>query len=216
MAIADQSCTRVETDSRFRNNQRIVRKPFVLGGIGLYRLVRSRFGVGAAAAAYGSTLYVVNPFVADRYLAGHLFFLLAFALVPWALPRVEDLARGADLKAVDALTVAIVPRVPETKDAAGKVLPTFEVYLVFGDDGRLIEQRIVEMPVKKVGEIMDRTVRTFDSIRDPSTFILDMTEALDSMQANPQGLEGLAGMLQQVMGGGGQGPPPVPGPGGTA
>src|SRR5439155_8450586 len=55
--------------------------PIVLGGMGLYRLVRSRFGVGAAAAAYGSTLYVVNPFVADRYLAGHLFFLLAFALV---------------------------------------------------------------------------------------------------------------------------------------
>ena len=47
-------------------------------------------------------------------------------------------------------------------------------------------------------------------------FILDMTEALDSMQANPQGLEGLAGMLHQVMGSGGQGPPPVPGPGGTA
>jgi len=67
---------------------------------------------------------------------------------------------------------------------------------------------------QKVGEIMDRTIRTFDSIRDPSTFILDMTEALESM-GQPQGLEGLAGMLQQVMGGG-QSQPPLPGPGGTA
>jgi hypothetical protein len=65
--------------------------PIVLGGVGLYRLARSRFGVGAAAATYGATLYVVNPFVADRYLAGHLFFLLAFALLPWAVQPVMDL-----------------------------------------------------------------------------------------------------------------------------
>jgi hypothetical protein len=65
--------------------------PIVLGGVGLYRLARSRFGVGVAAAAYGATLYVVNPFVADRYLAGHLFFLLGFALLPWALQPVMDL-----------------------------------------------------------------------------------------------------------------------------
>lgn len=45
--------------------------PIVLGGVGLYRLVRVRFGVGWAAAAYGGTLNVFNPFVADRYLAGH-------------------------------------------------------------------------------------------------------------------------------------------------
>jgi hypothetical protein len=65
--------------------------PVVLGGVGMFRLVRSRFGVGSAAAAYGATLYVFNPFVADRYLAGHLFFLLAFALLPWALGPVLDL-----------------------------------------------------------------------------------------------------------------------------
>jgi len=70
--------------------------PIVLGGVGLYRLVRSRFDVGPAAAAYGATLYVVNPFVADRYIAGHLFFLLAFALVPWALQPVMDLLEEGD------------------------------------------------------------------------------------------------------------------------
>jgi hypothetical protein len=65
--------------------------PFVLGGVGLYRLVRSRFGVAAPAALYGATLFVVNPFVADRYLAGHLFFLLALAMLPWALGPLLDL-----------------------------------------------------------------------------------------------------------------------------
>jgi len=70
--------------------------PIVLGGVGLYRLARSRFGVRAAAAAYGATLYVVNPFVADRYLAGHLFLLLAFALIPWALRPVLDLLEEPD------------------------------------------------------------------------------------------------------------------------
>jgi hypothetical protein len=73
--------------------------PIVLGGVGLYRLARSRFGVRAAAAAYGATLYVVNPFVADRYLAGHLFFLLGFALLPWALQPVMDLLEEPDRRA---------------------------------------------------------------------------------------------------------------------
>ena len=65
--------------------------PIVLGGVGLSRLVRSRFGVAAPAALYGATLFVINPFVADRYLAGHLFFLLAVAMLPWALGPVLDL-----------------------------------------------------------------------------------------------------------------------------
>jgi hypothetical protein len=65
--------------------------PIILGGVGLFRLVRSRFRVGSAAAAYGATLYVFNPFVVDRFLAGHLFFLVAFALLPWALEPVLDL-----------------------------------------------------------------------------------------------------------------------------
>jgi hypothetical protein len=65
--------------------------PIVLGGVGLYRLVHSRFGVGTAAAAYGGTLYVINPFVADRYLAGHMFILFAMGLLPWALGSVLDL-----------------------------------------------------------------------------------------------------------------------------
>ena len=35
--------------------------PIVLGGVGLYRLVRSRFGVGSAAAAYGGDAVRLQP-----------------------------------------------------------------------------------------------------------------------------------------------------------
>ena len=65
--------------------------PIVLGGVGVYRIVRTRFEVGPAAAAYGGTLYVFNPFIADRYLAGHMFILFALGLLPWALGSVLDL-----------------------------------------------------------------------------------------------------------------------------
>ncbi len=59
--------------------------PIVIGGTGVYHFVRSQLEVGSLAAVYGGTLFVVNPFVYDRYLAGHLFFLLAYSLLPWAL-----------------------------------------------------------------------------------------------------------------------------------
>jgi hypothetical protein len=59
--------------------------PIVVGGLGLYRLARSALGAGAPAALLGGTLFVVNPFLNDRYLAGHVLFVLAYALLPWAL-----------------------------------------------------------------------------------------------------------------------------------
>jgi hypothetical protein len=59
--------------------------PVLAGALGVFRLVRRRFGVGALPAAYGGVLFVVNPFVYDRFVAGHLYFLLAYALLPWAV-----------------------------------------------------------------------------------------------------------------------------------
>jgi hypothetical protein len=58
--------------------------PIVLGGLGLYRLARGALGLGTLAAVFGGTLFVVNPFVHDRYQVGHLYFVLAYALLPWA------------------------------------------------------------------------------------------------------------------------------------
>jgi hypothetical protein len=73
--------------------------PVVLGGIGVYRLVRRRLDVSALAAVYGGTLFVVNPFTYDRYLAGHLFFLLGYSLLPWALAPLFDLVQTSSRRA---------------------------------------------------------------------------------------------------------------------
>jgi hypothetical protein len=62
--------------------------PVVLGGIGVYRLVRRRLAVSALAAVYGGTLFVVNPFTYDRYLAGHLL------VFPWHLYAVWSFSDG--------------------------------------------------------------------------------------------------------------------------
>jgi len=61
---------------------------------------------------------------------------------PWLLPSADDLARGCELKAVDARTVAVVPPVSDK--------PHLELWLVFSDDGRLAERQIVSLPEKKV------------------------------------------------------------------
>jgi len=71
--------------------------PIVMGGIGVFHFARSRLGVGSLPALYGATLFVVNPFVVDRYLAGHLYFLLAYSLLPWALAPIYD-ALGGDVR----------------------------------------------------------------------------------------------------------------------
>jgi ferric-dicitrate binding protein FerR (iron transport regulator) len=71
-------------------------------------------------------------------------------LVPWALPPVEDLARGNDIKAIDTNTIHIVPRdAASAKDADGKSKPYGLTQLAFSN-GRLSERRIIEMPANKV------------------------------------------------------------------
>ena len=42
------------------------------------------------------------------------------------------------------------------------------------------------------GEIIERTIRTFDQIRDPEAFIVDVNAELDKIQG--VGQEGLAGL----------------------
>ncbi len=80
------------------------------------------------------------------------FHRLEFArAVPWAVPAAEDVARGADLKAVGERTVAVVPHGAEgRKGADGKPLPYAAVHYVFAADGRPAERRIVEMPANKL------------------------------------------------------------------
>lgn len=68
--------------------------PIILGGWGLHRLARNQLGVGVWGAVFGGTLFVVNPFVLDRFLSGQLYILLAYALLPWAVAPLHDVSRA--------------------------------------------------------------------------------------------------------------------------
>jgi hypothetical protein len=65
-------------------------------------------------------------------------------VVPWVLPPVRDLAHGFDLKCAGERTVALTPH--GLKDDQAAVVQQ----LVFGEDGRLDERRLVELPKNKV------------------------------------------------------------------
>jgi ferric-dicitrate binding protein FerR (iron transport regulator)/predicted Zn-dependent protease len=67
-------------------------------------------------------------------------------VVPWLVPPAEDLARGADVVAVDDHTVAVVPHAAR---AEGQQKPHARLLLIFGADGRLTERRLVRMPDNK-------------------------------------------------------------------
>jgi ferric-dicitrate binding protein FerR (iron transport regulator)/tetratricopeptide (TPR) repeat protein len=72
-------------------------------------------------------------------------------LVPWVLPPADDLAHGADVTSVDAHTVALSSRgADKAKDAEGNPVPYLRVLLLFADDGRLAQRRLVEMPESKL------------------------------------------------------------------
>lgn len=72
-----------------------------------------------------------------------------------------------------------------------------------------------EKIIKAATETMDRTLRTFDSIRDPETFLLDMEGAVAQAEANapPEGVDMLSkimgGLAQAANGAGGEPPPPA-------
>jgi ferric-dicitrate binding protein FerR (iron transport regulator)/tetratricopeptide (TPR) repeat protein len=69
------------------------------------------------------------------------------AVVPWLVPPAEDLAHGTDVTALDDHTVAVSPRdAAAAKDADGKPVAYARLLLVFGEDGRLTERRLVVMP----------------------------------------------------------------------
>ncbi|HMC64729.1 MAG TPA: hypothetical protein VKI65_07305, partial [Gemmataceae bacterium] len=72
--------------------------------------------------------------------------------VPWLVPPAEDLARGADVKYIDEHTVAVVPPGLEStpREPGGSSPRYVALQLIFAEDGRLAERRLVAMPSKKV------------------------------------------------------------------
>jgi len=75
-------------------NKLLIAAIVVVGGAGMYRVLVTRLRLAPWSALAAATFFVVNPFVYDRMLAGQLILLLAYALVPWTLPSLADLATG--------------------------------------------------------------------------------------------------------------------------
>ncbi len=65
-------------------------------------------------------------------------------LVPWALPPTKDLAAGADVALAGERVVVVTPR--GAKDRPGATA----LHLVFAEDGRLAERRVVEAATSNV------------------------------------------------------------------
>ena len=63
----------------------------LVAGLGMLRLLR---GASTSARVIAATLAVWNPFVAERLVIGHWGFLLAYAVVPWALAVAVEVRRG--------------------------------------------------------------------------------------------------------------------------
>lgn len=51
---------------------------------------------------------------------------------------------------------------------------------------------------KAATEVIERTLRTFDQVRDSSTFLVELNEAIDQVQGTPQGMQGLDAVFQQL------------------
>jgi hypothetical protein len=60
---------------------------FLISGISAHISVPSKSTVGKY---FGGTLYAVNPFIYTRFLAGHLYLLLAYAFAPFAIKSFYD------------------------------------------------------------------------------------------------------------------------------
>jgi len=143
----------------------------VFDGRGRYRFERTLVsGLRETVICDGKTLWHLYPEIGlaarrtvSRFHRAHLANLLNFLPLP-----AEDLARGADVILVDQRTVAIVPHpLKEAEDNTDKESISYRWHLVFADDGRLAERRLVEMPSGKVHirEVYDATglVRVLNS-----------------------------------------------------
>ena len=75
-------------------------------------------------------------------------------MLPWVAPPAEDLAKGADVKFVDAKTVEIVPhgagKKIKTQDGKEIKATSYRLRLIFDDSGLVLKRQIVEMPKDKI------------------------------------------------------------------
>jgi tetratricopeptide (TPR) repeat protein len=142
-------------------------------GAGRYRYERTTVhGLREIVLCDGATLRHVYPELgigAERQMSPfHRSEILG--LVPWLVPPADELALGADLRAIGPETVEIVPhglaefvealrsskmaashpeRRQDEGEKKGSTITYTLVHLVFSKAGRLAERRLIEMPTRK-------------------------------------------------------------------
>jgi len=78
--------------------------------------------------------------------------------------------------------------------------------------------QVARKVASSAGEIIDRTIRTFDQVRDPGTFIIEIEDELNSIEATSQDQQALGMLMGLLTGGGpqqGNAPLTLPAPGGN-
>ena len=66
-------------------NKLVIALTVALGGIGLFRFLRARVGLGFWPALVAGTFFSINPFVYERMVSGQILLTAAYAALPWAL-----------------------------------------------------------------------------------------------------------------------------------
>jgi Tfp pilus assembly protein PilF len=126
---------------------------FTFDGSGRYAYETvSSLGLHEQVACDGKTLLHLYPElgIGARRTFSRFHRAEIAGLVPWVLPPAEDLAHGADVLSVDAHSLAVSPRdADKAKDADGNPVPYLREVLVFAEEGRLAERRLVLMPENK-------------------------------------------------------------------
>ena len=81
-----------------------------VGGIGLFRWLRHKIGIGFWPALVAGTFFSVNPFVYERMVSGQILLTASYAALPWALASFARVVRtGAVGDALRALAwVALI------------------------------------------------------------------------------------------------------------
>ncbi len=123
-------------------------------GSGRYSFERTTAdGLGERVVCDGATLWHFYPElgVGAKRSVSRFHRAELESLVPWLLPPAEEFARWADVRFVEDKIVSLSPRGAESaKDATGKPVNYLGLRLVFGDDGQLVERRLIAMPAGRV------------------------------------------------------------------
>lgn len=141
--------------------------------------------------------------MADNEIVQHIFSVLGHedGNLVLDLLRKENFAREIDVEMT--ASAASVNAEADRQNAAMLMNILAQYYTRVMELMTLMANPQVPQPIRDVaakiatamGEIIDRTVRTFDSMRDPAQFVIDVSAELDAMQLEAEQQQALAPLM---------------------